>query len=261
MNFGQQTVRHSLRAIFLGIALFGQLLLANPVVAEVCATPLNVLRYPNRSGDGYTCYDNLLRQLLADARCAINFQDLGFTTSIRRQKMLDDGAIDIAVGLSKNAERERTMNFSIALGSNQLQFFALKNQTQWHRLSQPCDATMASARLLLPEAGYYGPVLEKIRTTSQCAKSIENYSEGPNQALQMLARDRADIFVATNSWWHRASDDAKQALDPIVTMASKSTVHLAYDKNRVPARFIQQIDERIQTLLKQIGPPCGLDTP
>ncbi len=228
-----------------------------PVIAMECHQPLRIARYYLNGEKTPACLDVVAAELLRDTPCPVHWVDVGDAAMARYQKMLQQGDVDIDLGLSRTPEREAYLQFSLPIGASKALLFARHDDARWSSLTSWCGTTMKSLRMLIPESGFYGPELERLRRDPTCAQSLHKFSEGFRQGYDMLMHHRADVLLATSSWWSQLPIEQQQRLQPLPLTGSAVNSHVVFRKDTVPVVMVAAVNQRIEQYLRVHGTVCG----
>lgn len=208
-----------------------------------CDTTIRVVKLRPADQEGI-----FTQKVMDKAGC--NFIQLEFPGGVtleRRMHMLTTGQLDIIIGVNKRPEREAIAHFSIPIKEELVRLWVRKEDLEKYSKSDLSSIMETGATLLAPDAGWYGPDYEAIRTTSKQIVLFSHIRHGVN----LLLKERGDLLLGADNFEQFFLPEEKEQLATLPLILNKDYLRLMYSKVTVPMETVKLIDKAILELRKQ----------
>ncbi len=188
----------------------------------------------------------LTRAILKEAGCTLNTQ--ASLPSLRRDVLFREGKIDLLMAASETLERHHIARFSIAYRDESVRLFTTPEHLRQYSALDSFEAIVKQgARLLAPNAGWYGPAYARAQDTLRSDQHLSTFGNF-EQGIRMLAAGRANLIMGDGAALQYA---ARQVGVPIVALpytVMRGPVHLMLNRVSTSAADLRRINEAIARL-------------
>jgi polar amino acid transport system substrate-binding protein len=191
----------------------------------------------------------LAQAILKEAGCSLDLQ--AELPTARRQRLFEQGKLDLMLSASKTPERRRYAHFSIAYRHETVGVFARASAQRHFQHLSSFDALLRDqASLLAPKVGWYGAAYARALPTLAAAGRLStfiNFSQG----LRMLDAGRADLILGDTLALRHQARQQGMAISAVPLVVLRAPVHLMLNKSSTTQADLDHINAAITRLEQQ----------
>ena len=237
------------RQVLSAIALLGV-----AAQAQACRLSMALEYWPpylyTQADAGPTGLDwELAQAILKEAGCQLAVQP-ELPTS-RRQRLFEQGQLDLMLSASDTPERRRYARFSIAYRQETVGVFSRSNARRHYRHITSMDALLNSKlALLAPKVGWYGAPYARVQPALSAAGKLSTFITF-QQGLRMLDAGRADLILGDSGALRYQAKAQGIDISPVPLVAMRAPVHLMLNKASTTQADLDRINAAITRLEHQ----------
>ncbi|MES2130186.1 MAG: transporter substrate-binding domain-containing protein [Pseudomonadota bacterium] len=205
--------------------------------------------YKNQDGKWSGLDVELMQAIFKEAGCAYKFAPL--VAPKRMVEMVSSGKTDIMLAASESAERSRANRFGLAYRNETVSLVGLAGKVDALRGIATFDALrQAGARLLIPNAGWYGQdYASALPALREAGLTVEfTYLD---QGIRMLAIGRARLIMSDTPALFAAAKKEGVAIEALPFVVTSAPVHMMFSKASVSEHDVRQLNEATARLEKK----------
>ncbi|MTV40318.1 substrate-binding periplasmic protein [Duganella radicis] len=209
--------------------------------------PPYLVTQPNAAPTGLDW--ELAQAILKEAGCKLDVQP-ELPTS-RRQRLFEQGQLDLMLSASNTADRRRYARFSIAYRQETVGVFSRSNAHRHYQHITSMDALVNNKlALLAPKVGWYGAAYARVQPTLSATGKLSTFINF-QQGLRMLDAGRADLILGDSGALRYEARAQGIAISPVPLVAMRAPVHLMLNKANTTQADLDRINAAITRLEQQ----------
>ncbi|WP_229258747.1 substrate-binding periplasmic protein [Duganella flavida] len=191
----------------------------------------------------------LAQAILKEAGCKLKVQ-AELPTS-RRQRLFEQGQLDLILSASNTPERRRYARFSIAYRHETVGVFARSSvQRHYQHLSSLDALVQDNVALLAPKVGWYGKAYARAQPTLTAAGKLSTFNNFA-QGLRMLDAGRADLILGDTLALRHEARTQGIAISALPLVVLRAPVHFMLNKASTSQADLDHINAAITRLEQQ----------
>ncbi|NVM75776.1 polar amino acid transport system substrate-binding protein [Duganella sp. SG902] len=191
----------------------------------------------------------LAQAIVKEAGCKLAVQPE--LPTARRQRLFEQGQLDLMLSASDTAERRRYARFSLAYRHESVGVFSRSNARRRYQHITSMDALLNSKlALLAPKVGWYGAAYARAQPTLSATGRLSTFTSF-QQGLRMLDAGRADLILGDSGALRHAARAQGVAISPLPLVALRAPVHLMLNKRTTTQAELDRINAAITRLEHQ----------
>ncbi|MYM70171.1 transporter substrate-binding domain-containing protein [Pseudoduganella sp. FT55W] len=192
---------------------------------------------------------DLAQAILKEAGCKLDVQPE--LPTARRQRLFEQGKLDLPLSASNTAERRRYARFSIAYRHETVGVFARSSASRHLQHITSFDALLGDkVALLAPKVGWYGAAYARVQPTLAATGKLSTFLSF-QQGLRMLDAGRADLIMGDSLALRHEAKTQGVAISPVPLVALRAPVHLMLNKTSTTQADLDRINTAIARLEQQ----------
>ena len=172
-------------------------------------------------------------------KAGCSFVQLEFPDGVtleRRMHMLASGQLDLIIGVNIRPEREAIAHFSVPIKEELVRLWVRKEGLEKYSKSDLKSILATGATILAPDAGWYGPEFDEIRTTSKQIVLFSHIKHGVN----LLLKERGDLLLGADNFEQFFLPEEKEQLATLPLILNKDYFEMyqpsAWQNQTMPER-------------------------
>ncbi|WP_343733296.1 transporter substrate-binding domain-containing protein [Duganella sp.] len=206
--------------------------------------PPYLYRQPNTAPSGLDW--ELVQAIFKEAGCTLAVQ--AELPTARRQRLFEQGQLDLMLSASNTPERRRYARFSLAYRHETVGVFSRSNARRHYQHITSMEALVDSKlALLAPKVGWYGTAYARAQPTLSANGKLSTFAHF-EQGLRMLDAGRADLILGDSGALRYQAKVQGIAISPLPLVALRAPVHLMLNKRSTTRAELERINAAIQRL-------------
>jgi polar amino acid transport system substrate-binding protein len=191
----------------------------------------------------------LAQAILKEAGCTLKPQ--AELPTARRQRLFEQGQLDLMLSASKTPERRRYARFSVAYRQETVGLFARAGAQRHYQHLSSFDALLrGQASLLAPKVGWYGSAYARAQPALAAAGRLSTFIHF-SQGLRMLDAGRADLILGDTLALRHEAKQQGMAISALPLVVQRAPVHLMLNKRTTTQADLDRINAAIARLEQQ----------
>ena len=191
----------------------------------------------------------LAQAILKEAGCTLRL--LPELPTARRQRLFEQGGIDLLLAASITPERRRRARFSIAYRHESVGLYTRTSLLPQYQDLTSLDALLKrKLPLLAPKVGWYGPNYARLQPALTAAGQLSTFISF-QQGLRMLDAGRADLIMGDRAALRHEAREQGVAISPLPLVVVRAPVHLMLNKSSTSQGDLERINAAIVRLERQ----------
>jgi polar amino acid transport system substrate-binding protein len=191
----------------------------------------------------------LVQAILKEAGCTLKLQPE--LPTARRQRLFEQGQLDLLPAASNTAERRRYARFSIVYRYETVGLFTRSSmRAQYLHVSSLDVLAREKLSLLAPKVGWYGPAYARLQPSLVVSGKLSTFINF-QQGLRMLDAGRADLILGDSGALRHEAKAQGIAISPLPLVVLRAPVHLMLNKNTTSEADLERINAAITRLEHQ----------
>lgn len=192
---------------------------------------------------------DLVRAIFREAGCTL--VELPQRPTTRNTMLFENGAIDMMMGASRTAERQKRAWFTASYRNETVRMFCLAERAERYQDIRNFDAFVArELTMLAPRVGYYGEQYGNHMQALKGSKRLFQFLDF-NKGIRMLGAGRADFIMGDPVGVEHAAAREGIKVQPLPFFLLDAPVHLMLSRATVPESDVRVLDAAIARLRKR----------
>jgi len=188
----------------------------------------------------------LSQAILKEAGCTLKVQ--AELPAARRQRLFEQGQLDLLLAASNTVERRRHARFSAAYRYETVGLYTRSNlRAKYLHVSSLDVLAKEKLALLAPKVGWYGPSYARLQPSLVVSGKLSTFSNF-QQGLRMLAAGRADLIMGDSGALRHEARVQGIAISPLPLVVLRAPVHLMLNKDTTSEADLDRINAAIARL-------------
>lgn len=191
----------------------------------------------------------LAQAIFKEAGCKLKPQSE--LPTARRQRLFEQGQLDLLLAASDTPERRRVARFSAVYRYETVGLFTRSSQhAQYQHISNLDMLAREKLALLAPKVGWYGPAYARVQPALAASGKLSTFINF-QQGLRMLDAGRADVIMGDSGALRHEAKAQGLAITPLPLVVLRAPVHLMLNKNTTSQADLDRINAAIARLERQ----------
>jgi polar amino acid transport system substrate-binding protein len=191
----------------------------------------------------------LAQAILKEAGCTL--QRRPELPTARRQRLFEQGQLDLMLASSNTAERRRYARFSLPYRYETVGLFTRsKLRTKYQHLSSMDMLLKEKLALLAPKVGWYGPGYARVQPSLAAAGKLSTFITF-QQGVRMLDAGRADLIIGDSGALRHEAKTQGVSISALPLTVLRAPVHLMLNKKNTSEADLERINAAITRLEQQ----------
>jgi polar amino acid transport system substrate-binding protein len=192
---------------------------------------------------------DLAHAILKQAGCKLKL--LPELPTARRQRLFEQGQLDLMLAASSTPERRRQARFSAVYRYETVGLFTRSSlHAQYQHISSLDMLARDKLALLAPKVGWYGPAYARVQPALSAAGKLSTFISF-QQGLRMLEAGRADFIMGDSGALRHEARALGLAIAPLPLVVLRAPVHLMLNKHTTTEAELERINAAIARLERQ----------
>ena len=191
----------------------------------------------------------LAQAILKEAGCKLKPQPE--LPTARRQRLFEQGQLDLLLAASATPERRRQARFSLVYRYETVGLFTRSSlRTHYLHVSSLDQLAREKLPLLAPKVGWYGPAYARLQPALAASGKLSTFINF-QQGLRMLDAGRADLIIGDSGALRHEARMQGIAISPLPLVVLRAPVHLMLNKDSTTPAQLDRINAAIVRLERQ----------
>lgn len=191
----------------------------------------------------------LAQAILKEAGCTLRAQ--AELPTARRQRLFEQGQLDLMLAASNTPERRRYARFSNVYRYETVGLFTRPHlRAQYLHVSSLDVVAREKLPLLAPKVGWYGTAYERLQPTLEAGGRLSTFLSF-QQGVRMLDAGRADLIIGDSGALRYEAKAQGVAISPLPLVVLRAPVHLMLNKTTTTQADLDRINAAIARLEHQ----------
>ncbi|SHN36179.1 amino acid ABC transporter substrate-binding protein, PAAT family [Duganella sacchari] len=191
----------------------------------------------------------LAQAILKEAGCKLQVQ--AELPTARRQRLFEQGQLNLMLSASNTPERRRYARFSVAYRHESVGVFSrTATRGQFQNISSVEAVLDHKLSLLAPKVGWYGADYARLQPTLAATGKLSTFLTF-QQGLRMLEAGRADLILGDSGALRHEAKTQGIAISPLPLVVLRAPVHLMLNKASTTPADLERINSAITRLEHQ----------
>lgn len=188
----------------------------------------------------------LAQAILKEAGCRMNAQ--AELPTARRQRLFEQGQLDLMLAASNTAERRGYARFSAPYRYETVGLFTLSGRrAAYLHINSLDQLARQQLGLLAPKVGYYGPAYERLQPQLAASGKLSTFINF-QQGLRMLDAGRADLILGDSGALRHEAKLQGIAISALPLVVLRAPVHLMLNKANTSPADLERVNAAIARL-------------
>lgn len=188
----------------------------------------------------------LAQAILKEAGCTL--QTRGELPLSRRQRLFEQGKLDLMLAASDTPERRRYARFSLPYRHETVGLFTRSGRrAQYLHLASLEQLAHEQLTLLAPRVGYYGPAYARLRPALTASGRLSTFISF-QQGLRMLDAGRADLILGDSVALRHEAERQSVNIAALPLVVQRAPVHLMLNRDSTSRADLDRINAAIARL-------------
>lgn len=188
----------------------------------------------------------LAQAILKEAGCTLTAQPE--LPTARRQRLFEQGQLDLLLAASDTAERRQYARFSVPYRYEVVGLFTRSShRAQYLHLGSLDALARDQLPLLAPKVGWYGPAYARLQPALEASGKLSTFISF-QQGIRMLDAGRADLILGDSGALRYEAKAQGVAISPLPLVVLRAPVHLMLNKETTTQADLNRINSAIARL-------------
>lgn len=191
----------------------------------------------------------LVQAIVKEAGCRLKAQPE--LPTARRQRLFEQGQLDLLLAASDTPERRRQARFSLPYRHETVGLYTQSAlRARYLHVGSLDVLARDKLALLAPKVGWYGPAYARLQPALAASGQLSTFNSF-EQGVRMLAAGRADLILGDSGALRHAARVQGIAISPLPLVVLRAPVHLMLNQATTSAAQLAHINAAIARLERQ----------